>query len=345
MIGKRRWVLTFWLLIGLMAGLTLINIAFGSVKIPLGGVGAFLLEGSSGSASWDAILAQFRLPKAITSICVGAALGISGLQMQTLFRNPLAGPFVLGISSGAGLGVALTIFIGFYFGFLLDLTGLGRNWLFVISAGLGSLAVLTVILIASIRVRDGVSLLIIGLMFGTVTSAVVSVLQFFSQAENIQAYVFWSFGSVSGVSRSELQILVSVILLGLIGAFFLSKHLNALLLGESYAESMGLNIRRARFLIIANTSLLAGSVTAFCGPIGFIGLAVPHLSRMLFNTSNHLLLSPLVMILGACLMLVFDFLSQVPGFDLTLPLNAVTSLFGGPFVIWMILRKRSINYS
>ena len=343
--AARKWKNTFLALSALLLGLFVTNIALGSVHINLYEIWSFLVNGTSGRPVADTILEQFRLPKAITAVFVGAALGISGLQMQTLFRNPLAGPFVLGISSGAGLGVALTIFLGFHLGFLLEATGLGRHWLLVFSAALGSFSVLFVIMLALNRVRDGVSLLIIGLMFGTVASAIVSVLQFFSRAENIQAYVIWSFGSLGSVSKEELAVLTIVLSLGLVAAFLLSKALNVTLLGDNYAASLGLNLKRSRLLIILNTSLLAGTVTAFCGPIGFLGLAVPHIARMLFNTSNHLLLSPLVMLIGAELLLTFDLIAQLPGMDITLPLNAVTALFGGPFVIWILLRKRSINYS
>ncbi len=342
---SKKWALVFVALFACLMVTMVLSISVGSILMDPASIWSYFINGFSGTESWDVILKQFRIPKALTTVFVGAALGVSGLQMQTLFRNPLAGPFVLGISSGAGLGVAIMIFLGVQFGFYLGMTGIGRNWLFVISAGLGSFLVLLVIVLASSKLRDGVSLLIIGLMFGTVTSAVVSILQFFSQAENIQAFVFWSFGSVGSVSRSELQILIALLIPGLIGAVFLSKSLNVLLLGDNYATSLGLNLKRSRLLIIINTSLLAGTVTAFCGPIAFIGLAVPHLCRMIFNTSNHLLLSPLVMLLGAILLLAFDLIAQVPGLDVTLPLNAMTAMFGGPFVIWMILKKRSVNYS
>ena len=322
-----------------------LDVMLGSVSIPLSSVFSYFLSGSTNNSSWDIIISQFRVPKAVTAMSVGAALGVSGLQMQTLFRNPLAGPFVLGISSGAGLGVAITIFLGMQFGFLLELAGLSRNGLFVAAAGAGSLLVLIVILLASTRVKDTVSLLIVGLMFGTVTSAAVSLLQYFSQAENIQAFLFWSFGNLGGVSGSELMVLSSLTAVGLLGAMGLSKQLNVMLLGDRYAISLGLNLKRSRWLIILNTSILAGAATAFCGPIAFIGLAVPHIARMLFRTTNHLLLTPLVMMLGAFFLIVFDLLSQVPGSEISLPLNAITALFGGPFVIWMIMKKRTLNYS
>jgi len=335
-------------LIGLAVVLVLcflINVALGSVTIPFESLIGFITSGSSGQASWDMILSNFRLPKAITAMLVGSALGVSGLQMQTLFRNPLAGPYILGISSGAGLGVAIAIFLGFYLGGFLELSGIGRSWLLVASAGAGSFLVLLIISLAATRLKDSITLLIIGLMFGAAAGALVSILQFFSQAENIQAYVIWSFGSLGSLSWSELYVFIPVILIGLLGSVLLSKPLNTLLLGENYAISLGLNIKKIRLLIIINTAILAGTVTAFCGPIAFFGVALPHLTRMLFNTSNHLLLTPLIILFGSGLMLIFDFIAQLPGMEATLPINAVTALFGAPFVIYILLRKKNLNYA
>lgn len=331
------------LLLTLFLAFTL-SLTLGSVSIPVGFVIDYLF-GIADKQVWINIIENFRLPKAITAILAGSALAISGLQMQTLFRNPLAGPFILGISSGAGLGVALVIFLGIWLGGFVGLSGIGRSWLLVGASGLGSFLVLSIVLFASFRIRSGVSLLIIGLMFGSAVSALVSILQFFSQAENIQAYVIWSFGSLGSLSWSELSVMAPIIIVSLLFSVFLSKQLNVLLLGEDYAESMGLNLKQARMLIIINTSLLAGTITAFCGPIAFIGLAIPHIARMLFNTGNHLMLTPLVILLGGISLLIFDIIAQLPGFQETLPINAITSLFGAPFVIWLILRKSNINYS
>lgn len=342
-IKKWKWVFGFLVL--LLLALFLTSLFLGSVTIPFDQTLSFLIGKTLDNSGWQTILLNFRLPKALTAILVGSALGISGLQMQTLFRNPLAGPFILGISSGAGLGVALVIFLGVSFGVYFGISEVSRNWLLVGSAALGSFLVLTIIGLASIRVKSAITLLIIGLMIGSLVSAVVSVLQFFSQAENIQAYVIWSFGSLGSLSWKELYVLLPIVLLGLTLSFFLSKTLNALLLGENYAASLGLNLKRTRILIILNTSLLAGSVTAFCGPIAFIGLAVPHLVRMLFNTSNHLLLTPLVVLLGGASMVLFDLFAQLPWSDATLPINAVTSLLGAPFVIWLVIRKNTLHYS
>ncbi|MEQ9468514.1 MAG: iron ABC transporter permease [Ekhidna sp.] len=341
--SRKKWRVVFTSLLFILVLCFLISISLGSVKIPI----SFIFQhffGTSDNQVWSNIITNFRVPKAVTSLLAGSALAISGLQMQTLFRNPLAGPFILGISSGAGLGVALVIFLGVWLGGFIEMTGIGRSWLLVGASGVGSFLVLSIVLIASFRIRSGISLLIIGLMFGSAVSALVSILQYFSQAENIQAYVIWTFGSLGSLSWAELQVMMPVIIISLILSFLLSKPLNALLLGENYAESLGLNLKRARMLIIVNTSLLAGTITAFCGPIAFIGLAVPHIARMLFNTGNHLLLTPLVILLGGILLMVFDIIAQLPGMQETLPINAVTSLFGAPFVIWLILRKSNLNY-
>lgn len=342
--STKKWKKVFFgLCLLLMIGF-LLSMSLGSVAIPF----SFILESMLGSTDhevWTNIIHNFRIPKALTAILAGSALAISGLQMQTLFRNPLAGPFILGISSGAGLGVAIVIFLGMWFGTFIDMTILGRSWMLVGAAGIGSFLVLSIVLLASARVRSSISLLIIGLMFGSAVSAFVSILQFFSQAENIQAYVIWSFGSLGSLSWSELSVMMPIIAGSLLLAIVLSKPLNLLLLGEEYAESMGLNLTRTRTLIIINTSLLAGTITAFCGPIAFIGLAVPHITRMLFNTGNHLLLTPLVMLMGGSALLFFDIIAQLPGLEATLPINAVTSLFGAPFVIWLILRRANLNYS
>jgi iron complex transport system permease protein len=341
----KKWRFVF---IGLFVSLILfflVSLLVGSVAIPIGQSIRFLTGQPLENQGWHSILVNFRLPKALTSIVVGSALGLSGLQMQTLFRNPIAGPFILGISSGAGLGVALVIFLGFSFGVYFGIPDLARDWLLVTSAALGSFVVLSIVGLASIRVKSSVSLLIIGLMFASTISALVSIMQFFSQAENIQAYVIWSFGSLGSLSWNELHVLLPVVIFGCGMSFLLSKRLNALLLGENYAASLGLNLKTTRILIIVNTSLLAGSVTAFCGPIAFVGLAIPHLARMLFNTSNHLLLTPLVILLGGTSMLFFDIIAQLPGSDAVLPINAVTSLLGAPFVIWLVLRKNNLHYS
>ncbi|RED99395.1 iron ABC transporter permease [Marinoscillum furvescens] len=339
-----KWSRVLLLLLLALVVCFLLNVSLGSVHITLEALLNYLTFRSTGNNSWNLILSNFRIPKALTALLVGSALGVSGLQMQTLFRNPLAGPYVLGISSGAGLGVALAIFLGFSAGGFLELSGIGRSWLLVIAAAFGSLTVLGIISLAAQRLKDSVTLLIIGLMFGATSGAIVSILQFFSQAENIQAYVIWSFGSLGSLSWTELSVFIPILVLGLSASILLSKPLNTLLLGENYAVSLGLNLKRNRLFIILNTAVLAGTVTAFCGPIAFFGIALPHLTRMLFNTTNHLMLTPLVILFGSILMLIFDGIAQLPGTEITLPINAVTALFGAPFVIYILLKKKTLNY-
>ena len=342
-VSKKKWSVVFLTLLVALFLVFFLSLALGSVRIPVSFIFDYL-SGISNHEIWNNIIRNFRLPKALTALLAGSALAVSGLQMQTLFRNPLAGPFILGISSGAGLGVALVIFLGTWIGVYMDFSGITRSWLLVGSSALGSFLVLSVVVVASFRIRSSISLLIIGLMFGSAVSALVNILQYFSQAENIQAYVIWSFGSLGSLSWDELYLIIPIILVSLVFSILLSKSLNLLLLGEDYAESMGLNLKATRILIITNTSLLAGSITAFCGPIAFIGLAVPHIARMLFNTGNHLLLTPLVILIGGIALLTFDIIAQLPGLEATLPINAITSLFGAPFVIRLILRKANLNY-
>jgi iron complex transport system permease protein len=330
-------------LLGLLAILMLLNISLGSVYIPFQKILATLTGQSIENEGWQNIILQFRLPKAITAILVGSGLGISGLLMQTLFRNPLAGPFVLGISSGASLGVAIAILAGMTFGFSLTQMGIGGSWILTISASLGAIIVLLIVILVSLKVKDSMSLLIIGLMFGSATSAIVTVLQFFSKAESIQAYLVWTFGSLGGVTWQELEVFIPIVLLTIFATFMLSKKLNALLLGDNYARSMGLNINNTRLLIIISTALLAGTITAFCGPIAFIGIAIPHITRLIFNTSNHKILFPMVVLCGAILMLICDIIAQIPGREYTLPINAVTSVFGAPLVIWLVVRRKNFS--
>ncbi len=321
-----------------------LNISLGSVSIPFDQLFSAIFMGETEKSSWLHIIWQFRLPKACTAILVGAGLSISGLQMQTLFRNPLAGPYVLGISSGASLGVALVVLASHSVGFFFQGLGPG-SWLIVLASSTGSFLVLLAVVALSVKIKDSVSLLIIGLMFGSVTGAVVSVLQFFSEAKQLQLYLVWTFGSLGGLDWSELLILTLVLLVGLSITLFLIKPLNTLLLSENYAQSMGVNIKKTRLLIVVSTSLLAGSITAFCGPIAFVGLAVPHLTRLLFNTSDHKILVPAVTLSGIIVMLLCDIVSQLPGSQYVLPINAITSLIGAPVVIWLILSKGGIQTS
>ena len=321
--------------------LLLVNISLGSVSIPISEIFEILLGGNSSKSSWDLIIFNFRLPKALTAILVGSGLSISGLLMQTLFRNPLAGPFVLGISSGASLGVALLILGSSIFGGVLAGLALS-NWAIAIASSLGAALVLFAVLITANRIRNTMSILIIGLMFGTVSAAIISVLTYFSGAQQIQQYIFWSFGSLGNLSWNEVGIFALLFLIGMIGLLSVFKPLNAYLLGENYAKSLGINIRKSRNIILLVTSLLTGVITAFAGPIAFIGLAVPHITKLVFKTSNHKVLVPAVGLLGAVILLVCDFISQLPMSEFTLPINAVTSLFGAPVVIWLLVRKKKV---
>jgi iron complex transport system permease protein len=321
----------------------LVNISLGSVTIPLEeiikSVFGYVIENDS----WRYIIQDYRLPKAFTAIIVGSGLGISGLLMQTLFRNPLAGPFVLGISSGASLGVALVLMSASLFGgFLSGL--LVSKWSIVIASSSGSFLVLLAVLSVSIRVRDTMAILIIGLMFASITAAVVNVLAYFAPAEDLQQYIFWGFGSLGNLTWTDLGVLFSIYFIGILLSIGLIKGLNALLLGENYAKSMGVQIKRNRISIILATSLLAGTITAFAGPIAFIGLAIPHITRQMVKTSDHKVLIPSVFIVGAIIMLICDSISQLPSSDFTLPINAITSLIGAPVVIWLLVRKRRMVF-
>lgn len=335
------------LLLGAVVLLFLINIALGSVDIPLNEIIQILLGGEASHEAWQKIVMNIRIPRAVTGILAGAALSIGGLQMQTLFRNPLAGPSVLGITAGASLGVAVvmlasgtitTIFA------IQQLSVLG-SWLIIGAASIGSAAVFLLILVISFKIRDNVTLLIIGLMIANVTIAIVSIWQYFSNPEQIQDYLIWTFGSLGGVPLNQLGIMSLIVLMGSIIAFGLSKSLNGFLLGDNYAQSMGLSVTSTRIWIIVSTSLLAGGITAFCGPIGFVGIAVPHLTRSLFGTNDHRVLIPATFLMGALLLLACDIIAQVPGSATTLPISAVTSLVGSPVVIWVIIKRKNLQAS
>ncbi len=319
-----------------------INLSLGSVSIPLGEIVQSLIGGEISKPSWEFIILEYRLPKAITAIIAGSGLAVSGLLMQTLFRNPLAGPFVLGISSGASLGVALFILGGTAISISTTLA-LG-HWGLVIASSVGSFLVLLIVLGVASRVRDTMALLIIGLMVGSLTGAIVSVLSYFSKAEELQQFIFWSFGSLGDISWQGIRILVFCFFTGILITIVSLKALNALLLGDAYAKSLGIRHIRSRLFIIIATSLLAGSITAFAGPIAFIGLAVPHLVRQILPTANHRFLLPAVMLGGAILMLICDSIAQVPYSDYTLPINAITAIVGAPVVIWLLIRKKKLLF-
>jgi len=335
----KKQTFLFLLLLIAMVFLFLVNVSLGSVAIPLKEIANGLFAKPMIKESWEIILWNFRIPKAITAVLVGIGLSISGLLMQTLFRNPLAGPYVLGLSSGASLGVA---FIVLGTGFLPSsiATFFLSNYGLVIASSLGSFFVLLAVLLVSQQLKDTMAILIVGLMFGSFTSAIVSVLSYFTSAEKLQKFTFWSMGSISNLSWNEISLLTLFVGIGIGISFMVIKPLNALLLGEKYAQSIGINYKKTRLIIIIATSILAGSITAFAGPIAFIGLAVPHIAKLLFQTSNHFVLFWSTLLLGAIVMLCCDTIAQVPGNDITLPINAITSVMGAPVVIWLLVRKK-----
>ncbi len=320
----------------------LLNLSLGSLHIPFKSVVEILMGNDTIHDSWQYIILNYRLPKAITAILVGSGLSICGLLMQTLFRNPLAGPFVLGISSGASLGVASFILgIAIFSGSLSRL--LFSNIAIALAASVGSFVVLAAVMLAARRIKNTMSILIIGLMFGSFTAAIISVLSYFSSAAQLQQYIFWTFGSLGNLGWNEILILTGIYSISIILLSSILKPLNSLLLGENYAVSLGVNLKKTRNTTLLITGLLTGTITAFSGPIAFIGLAVPHVTKLVINkTSNHKIIIPAVAIIGAIAMLISDTIAQLPASEYTLPINAVTSLFGAPIVIWLLIRKRKI---
>ena len=324
---RSRSVLLFTALAALTLFLFLLDLAVGAVAVPLGDVWAALTGGDCPRATAKIIL-NIRLIKAVVALLAGAALSVSGLQMQTLFRNPLAGPYVLGISSGASLGVALVV-----------LAGVGSSIGIAGAAWLGAAIVLVVIAAVGHRIKDIMVILILGMMFSSGIGAVVQILQYVANDESLKMFVIWTMGSLGDVTFNQLAVLIPSIIAGLLLAVITIKPLNLLLFGEEYAVTMGLNVRRSRGLLFLSTPLLAGTVTAFCGPIGFIGLAMPHVTRMLFRNSDHRVLVPGTVLSGASVLLLCDLVSKL----FTLPINAITALLGIPIVVWVVLRNKSVT--
>ena len=323
-----------------LAALLMTSLALGSVSIPLEQIVSALISGQSDQPAWTNIILKFRLPKTLTAMLAGMALGVSGLLMQTYFRNPLAEPFVLGVSSGASLGVALVVLSTASAGSaMLAGLGLAGDLLLSAAAGLGAAVTMALVLTVALRVRSSLTLLIMGLMFGYMVAAIVSLLLYFARPERIQAYINWTFGSFSGVTAAQLPILAGIVLPGLLLAGAMVKPLNALLLGEDYARSMGMNLKRTRQGIILATALLVSAVTAFCGPIAFIGIAAPHLCRGILRSSNHRLLLPGTCLVGAIVAIGAAIIAEMPGHNLVLPLNVITALIGAPIVMLVILRQ------
>ena len=334
-MSGRRTAILFTVLSLLTAALFTADLLIGSVAVALRDIWAALTGGSCDPAVRDIIL-KIRLLKAVTALFAGAALAASGLQMQTLFRNPLAGPYVLGISSGAGLGVALFLLGAPLLGvsahsFVQSLGIAGAAWL-------GAALVLLIVMAVSRRIKDIMVILILGMMFGSGVSSVVEILQYLSSEAALKSLVIWTMGSLGDVTGGNLALMLPVITAGLALSVAVIKPLNLLLLGENYARTMGLNVQRTRTLLFLSTVLLAGTVTAFCGPVGFIGLAVPHLARMLFASADHRVLMPASMLSGAALLLVCDLISK----SLALPINTVTALMGIPVVIVVVVRNRNL---
>jgi len=326
-----RWM---WLLIALFA-LFFLRLLLGSVPLAVPDVIDALL-GNHNAAS-DLVF-KFRLPVAVTCILAGSSLAVGGLLMQTLFRNALAGPDVLGLTSGSSLMVAVFIMAGNSVS-----SAFANPWTIAIAASVGAAGVFLLILVISQYVRDNTSLLIIGLMLGATTASIVGVLQYVSRAEDLQAFMIWGLGSVGSTNWDEILVLTLIVLVGICLSLVMMKPLNALLLGENYAVALGINVKRSRLLILTATSIMTGGVTAFCGPVAFVGLAVPHLVRIVIPTTNHKTLLPAVCLGGAILLLLCDIIAQLPGSTQVLPLNAVTSMLGAPVVIWLVIRNRKVN--
>lgn len=330
---RSRGIVVIYVLGLLLMALFLLDLRLGSLSIGLGEILGHLRGSSELSEQQLLILTKFRLPRIATAILAGAALPACGLQMQTLFRNPLAGPYVLGISSGASFGAALVV-LG------AGATGIVATWSLALAAWIGAGSVMLLLLFVSHRIKDVMTILILGIMFSSGLGAIISIMQYFSEASALKSFVIWSMGSLGNVTGSQLSILAWAVLPLLVLTLAYSKVLNGLMLGEEYALTMGVRIQRTRTIVFASTSILAGTITAFCGPIGFIGIAVPHMARFLLNQSDHRILMPASMLTGMVVMLLSDIISRLPGTEQILPINAVTSLIGIPVVIWLVVINR-----
>ncbi len=339
---KAKTLFTFAILIFILTVFIIFDLIVGTVHIPVSELFALISGSANGNPVSSTILFEFRIPKTIAALLAGSALSVSGLQMQTIFRNPLAGPDVLGVSSGASLGVALIV-MGFGDFFISANFGYMGNWIQIISAWAGAGIVLFLIMIVSLRVRDIMTILILGILFGSAIGALVSILQYFSPQSMLKAFVVWSMGNLGSLTGIQLKVLSISLLTGFMINLLALKPLNVMMLGETYSKSMGVPIRRTRLLVFLSTSLLSGSITAFCGPVAFVGIAVPHLARYIFNSANHYILVPACIILGSILMLAADIISQLPGSGMILPINSVTAILGIPIVIWVIISNKRIS--
>lgn len=317
------------------------NLCFGSVSIPMKEIWAAVFGGEG--STYRAIVMDYRLPQAITALLAGIGLSVSGLLMQTLFRNPLADPSLLGISSGSSLGVALVVLLGTATGLSVSTLTLWSTFGITVAAFVGAFAVLLLILALSSRLRSMVSLVLVGIMIAYIAGSITDILKFFSQKEGLHSFVIWGMGSFSNVNKAQLPFFAIAVLVGSIGSFLLFKTLNLLLLGERYAENLGVNIKRSSMLIILASGFLTALITAFCGPIAFLGLAVPHIARFLFKSSNHKLLIPATAFIGMDLALFCNLIARLPSFEGSLPINSVTALIGAPIVLWVIFHRQRFS--
>lgn len=316
-----------------------INLTSGAVQIPIKDIGAILTNNFSGKHSWEYIVLEYRLPKLIVACIVGMSLSIAGMMMQTLFKNPMAEPYILGVSSGASLGVATCILGGSLLPIALQNVVTSQTAI-IISALVGSALVMLIVLLIAQRLKQAATLLIVGLMFSSFTSAFVNILAYLSTAEELKKFTFWNLGSLGNISWNQLMLIVPVLLIGLLIAFAINKPLNSLLLGETYAQTLGVNIKRTKFLIIFATCILVAVCTAFVGPIAFVGLAIPHITRIVYKTTNHFVLFIGNILIGALILVICDIICQLPGEQFLLPINAVTSILGAPLVIYLMLKKK-----
>lgn len=338
-MGERKSMFLSVVLIVSVLLLFFLNLCFGTVHIPFRDVIASLTGGGASRESWDFIIHESRLPSAVTALLAGASLAASGLMLQTSFRNPLAGPDILGINGGAGLGVALVMLL---FGGNLTMGNLtlGGSVSVIIGAFAGAIAVTALVLYLSTKLKNPVMLLIMGVMVSYLTSAMISLLNFFSTAEGVHSYTMWGMGNFGGVSLAQLKVFCPVVAVGLVIAVSLIKPLNALLLGDMYAENLGINIIRTRNWLLLSTSLLVAIITAYCGPVSFIGLAVPHIGRLMLQSSNHRSLMPVTILTGAVVALLCNVLSSIPGDRGLIPLNAITPAIGAPVILYVLLKQR-----
>jgi len=340
---SKTLLLLFLCLLATSIILFLLDLFIGSVNIPVKSILNILLGLNHEKESWELIVIHSRLPKAIAAILCGAALSVSGLQMQSLFKNPLAGPYILGISSGAGLGVAIFIMGTGILGVSIIEYPIFSNFGLIISSILGSSIVLLILLAAIMRIKDIMTVLILGIMIGSIVTALISIIQYYSPDSYLKSFILWTMGDLSSVSLHQLKFFAPVVFFGLIFSFLLSKKLNLYLLGEDYAKSLGLNVKQTQISTIIITAFLAGGVTAYCGPIGFIGIVVPHFARLLSKSSDHRLLIPLSIILGINTLLLADIVSNLPNQEHILPINAITAFIGIPFIIWIILKNKKVS--